>query len=243
MVKCERCGTEDENKVFPEFKCHRCKDTKIDSKLLKPLVKKVRKNFRKLKQNFNLLKNLYIFGSYAEGKLKCGDVDILMIFNGSLLSEFIESKLKFQREKIWDDFGIDEDLNAVVSYLSKEAFFDFRQCQEYPDGCLGCFEQEGCDYDANYWRERPNYCLTECKNARIPTCMDYYDPFCNWHKSWDLDEAQRLFFAQIGTKVKKGADKSFKDSRLEVKVLHLFCYTSIKEFYDNNEAVELRLLE
>ncbi|MBA7681955.1 hypothetical protein ES703_90300 [subsurface metagenome] len=239
---CERCGSETNNKeIKAKFKCSACKDLKIERKLLKPLVKKVRDNFRKLKEEYSFLKNLYIFGSYAEKNLKCCDIDLLIIFNGDLLDEFIETKLRNQREEIWDEFELEEDFEIIVDYLDKTAFFDFRKCQEYPDGCLDCSEQEGCNYNVKYWRERPNYCLTECKYARIPPCMNLYDSICNWHDDWDLGEAQRLFLEGFQEKVKNGADKSFKVSNLEVKVLHLLSYTSIEEFHKRNKNLSFKL--
>lgn len=242
MKICDRCGSETvTNEIKAKFKCCLCKDLKIERNLLKPLVTEVRDNFRKLKEEFKFLKNLYVFGSYAEKNLKCCDIDLLVILNGDLLNEFIENKLRSQREEIWDEFELEEDFKVVVDYLNKKAFFDFRQCQEYPDGCLNCIEQEGCNYEDKYWRERPSYCLTECRYARFPPCMNNYDSFCNWDDDWDLVEAQRLFIEQLLGKVKKGADKSFKISNLEVKALHLLSYTSIEEFHKKNENLSFKL--
>ncbi len=121
---CERCGSETKNNdTKAKFKCAICKDIKIERKLLEPLVHQVSVNFKKLKEEFKFLTNLYIFGSYVEQDIKCCDIDFLIIFNGDLLNEFIENKLKYQREEIWDEFGIDENFKVVVNYLNKEAFF------------------------------------------------------------------------------------------------------------------------
>jgi len=75
--------------------------------------------------------------------------------------------------------------------------------------------------------------------------MNIYDSFCNWNDNWDLGEAKRLFLEHILEKVKKGANKSFVVSNLEVKVLHMLSYTSIEEFHKKNEKLDfkLRLLE
>ena len=71
--------------------------------------------------------------------------------------------------------------------------------------------------------------------------MNIYDSFCNWEDDWDLGEARRLFLEQLLRQVKKGADKSFKISNFEVKVLHLLSYTSIEEFYKGNENLSFKL--
>jgi len=124
MKTCERCGSEiNSNDIKEKFKCSICKDIKIERKLLKPLVKNVRDNFRKLKEDFRILKNLYLFGSYVGQSLKCCDIDLLIILNNDLLNEFIENKLEYQREEILDEFGLEEDFKGVVNYLNKNAFF------------------------------------------------------------------------------------------------------------------------
>lgn len=246
MKDCERCGSEIIDGEYLEyFKCPKCKDIKIEKNLLEPLVKIVRKNFRELKAEFKFLANLYTCGSYTDESLKSSYIYLVMILNKDLLGEFIDDELQYQREEIWDEFGLEEDFDAVVKYLNTDAFFDFRKCQEYPDGCLDCSEQEGCTYDVKYWSERPNYCLSECKHARLPSCMNLHDLFCSWHENWELDESKRLLLEELMDQVKNGADKTFNILNLDVKVIRLSYYNSIDEFCQLNEIpnLELRLLE
>jgi len=114
MTKCERCGSEiiiDE--VKEKFKYSICKDIKIERKFLKTLLKKVRQNFIKLREDYSFLKNLYLFGSYAEKELKCCDIDLLIILNDDLLNKFLKNKLLIQRKEIWE--RLESDIRFLLS--------------------------------------------------------------------------------------------------------------------------------
>jgi len=244
QMKCERCGNQVlDNKFFYRFKCPKCKDVKIKRKLLKSFVKIVKNNFKKLKEEYEFLENLYAFGCYASKSRKCRSVDLLAIINKLSLKDVVMQWLKQQREEIWKSYTSEKDLDSVVNYLNKNAFFDFRDCQEYPD-CLDCYTLEGCSYEKGHWKSQPNYCLLKCRYKKLPLCMNVVEPFCSWDQDSELTEPKRLFLKNLMDQLKNNADNALKVSGLEVKVIRVLYSFSLEEFrqYEELSTVELRLL-
>ncbi|NVM30018.1 MAG: hypothetical protein HWN65_14340 [Candidatus Helarchaeota archaeon] len=242
-IICERCGAENEvdNKNIILHKCPTCMNIKFDRGLLGPLEKQVIKNFKLIKalKFGKILKNLYIFGDYAEGKPKCRDINFLVINDLQKLERLIRSEMKkFPRQFDSLDWGF--SISKFKAILEK-SFWDFRICQDYPE-CLDCFygEEDTCEFRMDdYSSYQHNYCLDKCSEEKknpIPRC-------CRTHCTLLHPNLYAYILKEIFTPLKEGIEEYWQDksSGLKVKVIVFVRKESIKELEDEFEKKSLTL--
>ncbi len=175
---CKRCGRGDKYSGLQEVhKCPECENIKFDRDFFIPLEKKVIKNFKGLlaSEYGSILKELYIFGSYAEKESKCGDIDFLVTYD----REELKNLAQIRKEELWFEFDFFDPKDYSTSELKEffgSLFWDFRTCEEYPD-CLSCHPESGgekCNLpNEDYNSELHLYCIEKCKFKNkdpIPNC-------------------------------------------------------------------------
>lgn len=253
MSKCKRCGSRvDPDQRGKEFKCPQCEDIKFERKCLEQVEKKVRKNFIETKKREIgcILENLYIYGSYAEQKSLCCDIDFLVTWDKIQLQDYIKKKLSLYSDEFWLNYDLETEeflTQNVISFLDEVDFWDFRSCEEYPE-CLNCYEDEGCHgYEENFYSELKNtgihnYCLLGCDcvdKMSIPDCI--FGDKCSFHMF--KGEIKTFFKIKVFEMLKDQTDLEFEHSNLNVKVLHLMASNSILEFQENNKELEFRFIK
>lgn len=231
-VTCKRCGRENEvsEEVLELHKCPQCENIKFDRQFFVPIEKQVIENFKKAQASkFGpMLKSLYLFGSYAKKEPQCRDIDFLVTFSEPKLMEFTNSEIDNFHSQFDFFFPEEYSLSELKSIL-KESFWDFRECEDYPD-CLSCYEEPTCrlpseDYNSGFH----TYCSERCKNKnRNPI------PFCCFRGCIFLRMAIRSqVLGKIGDVLKEGNVEFYEiSSDLKVKVLDLVVKRRMEELQE-----------
>ncbi len=250
MDECERCGSVigEKNQFVEPFKCLACKDIKFKRDLLKPILDQVRLNFKKGKQSKHgfILDHLYLYGSFADVKPECGDIDILITHNQQKIEDYIEDKQRDYRDELFIScFDVDADkfdIPRLINFLEENDFWDFRKCNDYPfclDDCCEQFPNCHSFKDSKIHR----YCLERCKvkeKVILPQCCYGYE--CKMHKSMYKEEVSTFLRGPLYDIIKKQVDILFNHSNLEIKVLHLSGAASIQDFQDIRKGLRFKFI-
>ena len=237
---CKRCGMENEvnQDVLELHKCPQCENIKFDREFFVPIETQVVENFKKAQASrFGaMLKGLYVFGSYATGASKCGDIDFLVTYSRPKLRKFIQLEIESFHEEFWLFDPEDYSLSELKSIL-EESFWDFRTCDDYPD-CLSCYEEDPTcrlpseDYNSDFH----TYCLERCRSKNkepIPLCCFGYCTYL------EILMMRRRILDEMGRILKEG-DVEFCEVRpnLKIKVLDLVVKrktTELEEEFKNRK--------
>jgi predicted nucleotidyltransferase len=257
MKPCQRCGEPIDNKDPNEedltFECEKCKDVKFSREKFASVVEQVKKNFKTaIHQKFGpALKELYLFGSYPDGKPICGDLDVLVIVDRDKIKEFALQSRKYLR-KMFNELCIEfyyiDELDPVIDgYISKEFvewiqdnnrwrdfLFDFRTCDEFPDCMEGdCYMLETCKLPKSDYRAKLHqYCIEECQspdrdNFGIPECFARFSEiYCPFLDTELIDRIRETLIMNLSV----NADISFTRDDKDYKILHLNLYDSVEQF-------------
>lgn len=233
-VTCGRCGTENEvnEGVLELHKCPKCENIKLDREFFVPIERQVIENFKKaLSSKFrHILKDLYLFGSYARKELQCGDIDFLITYSEPKLMELTCSEIEDFHSQF--EFFLPEEYSlSELKSILKESFWDFRTCDDYPD-CLPCHEDSDCrlpskDYNSGFH----TYCSERCRSRNRDSI-----PFCCFEDCTFLKMAIRSqILDKIGDTLKEGNMEFYETSSAKIKVLDFVRKPRIKELEEEFE--------
>lgn len=209
------------------------------------MEKKLIGNFKKLKSTkFSpLIKSLYIFGSYAEGKSKCGDIDFLIIYNEFLLFSIIKSI----QEETWSEFTLfnykEYTLLGLENFF-KSLIWAFRTCKEYPF-CLRCNDELRCKYPEDTDDSVVvNFCFKNCrlrKKDPIPYCC--LEKCCIF-----ICNIEDPIFERVTNILKNGCPEYYEISpNFKVKIIEFIrkpnLYALKREFKMKKRKKELTLIK
>jgi hypothetical protein len=127
------------------------KNPKQERKFFTPYIEKVKNGVNHVKKNSkygSIIKNVYIYGSYARNADTCQDLDILVTISKRELQKFTNLE---ENNFTWNN--------------NQSKFFNYRQCSEYPE----------CINSDDVWNKRGNYkkdLIPICKQ-----CGECYDIF------------------------------------------------------------------
>jgi hypothetical protein len=202
------------------------------------------------------LEELHIFGSYAQGKQACCDLDFLLLYNEDKMYEYIDSHINDYTIKLYTesyDFENEQiDVDKLQYFLRTNEFWDFRKCNEYPE-CLECYEHEECEAESikssEFYMDLHdkgvhNYCIETCSspiksNSAIPTCCKF-PSYCSFtNNNFRNQEIKWQILSVLQSILKEGADVPFERSGLEVKVLHFNIKRSLEDFKLGNSEFSL----
>ena len=172
---CLRCGNEvREDKPPTLHKCVTCENIRFNREFFYPLERKIIQNFQEIKKTIYglLITGLYQFGSFSDGKSKCGDIDYIVTYNEAKIKEIIDNEINLFHS-YFELIYLQEDSISIPKSSLINGFWDFKTCNEYPD-CLSCFGSRGCNIpDTDYSSHLHTYCEDGCKKKRkypIPSC-------------------------------------------------------------------------